>query len=176
VNPESYLRFWLYSDVIGNGANDVVGPIANDYVELVGYPGGFVVPDVCEAWLDLHLPPDSSIDVLKKEMKRLLRATRSNMPDIMFKMSFEQTNPGYRISPEEEVVKRLQQLYHRMGLDWKPHDFRSHSDGNILHTAGVRPILLGPGRLEAAHTPEESVSFTEVVTATRIYLEFALSL
>ena len=40
--------------------------------QLSGFPGGFVVPDTCEAWLDLHLPPDSRMDVLKAELEHLV--------------------------------------------------------------------------------------------------------
>jgi acetylornithine deacetylase/succinyl-diaminopimelate desuccinylase-like protein len=41
---------------------------------------------------------------------------------------------------------------------------------------GIDPIILGPGHLEAAHTPEESASFQQIVQASEIYLHFALSL
>jgi acetylornithine deacetylase len=40
----------------------------------------------------------------------------------------------------------------------------------------VDPIILGPGRLEEAHTPEESVNFSQVLKAAEIYLNFALIL
>ena len=33
---------------------------------------------------------------------------------------------------------------------------------------GVDPIILGPGRLEEAHTPEESVNFAQVLKAAEI--------
>jgi len=42
--------------------------------------------------------------------------------------------------------------------------------------AGVDPIILGPSRLEAAHTAEESVLFSQVVQAARLYLNFILAL
>jgi acetylornithine deacetylase len=41
-----------------------------------------------------------------------------------------------------------------------------------MFASGVRPILLGPGHLEKAHTQDESVSFREVQTAAEIYLDF----
>ena len=63
-----------------------------------------------------------------------------------------------------------------MNLEWETQDFRSHSDGNILWAAGVNPIILGPGSLEAAHTPEESVSFNQVAQAAQLYANYALAL
>ncbi len=144
--------------------------------ELLSFPGGFVVPDVCEAWLDIHLPPDSRIDVLKTELEQLVAGAGENIPGLDAYIRFEDTYAGYRISADRPMVKRLKKVYEKMSLPWEPQDFRSNSDGNVLWAAGVDPIVLGPGRLEAAHTPEESVSFQQVVQAARLYLNFALYL
>lgn len=143
--------------------------------ELWGFPSGFVVPDTCEAWLDLHLPANSRIDVIKTELEKLVDGASKNIPSLDAYLKFEDTYSGYRISQERPLVKRLKETYAGMHLPWEPQDFRSHSDGSILWAAGVDPIILGPGRLEAAHSPEESVSFDQVVQAARLYLNFALS-
>ncbi|MFC1926113.1 M20 family metallopeptidase, partial [Chloroflexota bacterium] len=141
--------------------------------ELSGFPGGFVVPDTCEAWLDIHLPPDSRIDLLKTELEQLVEG--EGIPGLDIHMRFEDTHSGYRISQDRTLVKKLKETYQNMSLPWKPHDFRSHSDANVFWAAGVDPIILGPGRLEEAHTPEESISFDHVVQAAQVYLNFALS-
>jgi len=150
--------------------------LAYNIRQLSGFPSGFVVPDACEAWLDLHLPPDSRIDVLKTELEQLVEAAADSIPGLDAYIRFEDTHSGYRISHERTLVKKLKEVYGKMSLPWEPQDFRSHSDANVLWAAGVDPIILGPGRLEAAHTPEESVSFNQVVQAARLYLNFALSL
>ncbi len=144
--------------------------------QLMGFPGGFVVPDACEAWLDLHLPPDSRIDVLKAELEQLVEAAGNKIPDFNGNIRFEGTYSGYRISPERPPVKKLEEVYRKMSIPWEPQDFRSHSDGSVLWTAGVNPVILGPGRLEEAHTPEESVFFPDVVKAAQLYLNFAKAL
>jgi acetylornithine deacetylase len=144
--------------------------------ELSGFPGGFVVPDACEAWLDLHLPPNSRIDVLKTELEHLMSEAGREIPHLDASLRFEDTYSGYLISENRPLVGRLKESYLEMSLPWAPQEFRSHSDGNILWAAGIDPVILGPGRLEAAHTPEESVSFEQVVQAARLYLNLALSL
>jgi acetylornithine deacetylase len=144
--------------------------------ELSGFPSGFVVPDTCEAWVDLHLPPDSRIDVLKTELERLVEEAEESIPGLDIHMKFENTHSGYRISEERIVAKKLKEVYQNMSLLWKPRDFRSHSDANVLWAAGVDPIILGPGRLELAHTPDESILLSQAVKAAQIYLNFALSL
>jgi acetylornithine deacetylase len=144
--------------------------------QLSGFPGGFVVPDICEACLDLHLSPNSKIDALKGELEQLVKAAGEDIPYLDAYLKFEETYSGYRISQERPLVKMLKRVYEKMSLSWEPQDFRSHSDGNVLWSAGVEPIILGPGRLETAHTAEESVSFYQVLTAAQLYLNLALSL
>jgi len=144
--------------------------------ELSGFPGGFVVPDSCEAWLDLHLPPSSRIDMLKAEFEQLLEEARENITDLDVQLNFEDTYSGYQISQERPLIGKLKEVYSRMSLAWETQEFRSHSDGNVLWSAGVNPIILGPGYLETAHTAKESVSFCQVLRAAQLYLNFALSL
>jgi len=144
--------------------------------ELTGFPGGFVVPDICEAWLDLHLPPNFRIDALKTELEQLVKSAGESIPGLDAYLRFIETHSGYQISEERSLVNKLSEVYRKMSLSWQPQDFRSHSDGNVLWAAGVDPIILGPGSLEAAHTPGESVSFSQVLQAARLYLNFALSL
>ena len=144
--------------------------------ELSGFPGGFVVPDACEAWLDLHLPPNAKIDVLKSELEQLVKSAGGNINGLNARLKFEETYAGYRISEDRPLIGKLKETYKEMSLPWEPQDFRSHSDGSALWAAGVDPIVIGPGRLEAAHTPEESVSFQQVVQAAQLYLQLAQSL
>jgi acetylornithine deacetylase len=74
------------------------------------------------------------------------------------------------------MVKKLMKTYEGLSMGWEPQDFRSHSDASVLFSAGVNPIVLGPGSLAAAHMPEESVSFKQVVQAAHLYLNIARSL
>ena len=144
--------------------------------ELSSFPEGFLVADICEAWLDLHLPPDSRIDTLKTELQQLIEDIEVEFPELNADLKFEDTYSGYQISQERPVVEKLRKVYEGLSLPWEYQDFRSHSDGNLLWSAGVNPIILGPGLLEAAHTPEEAVSFKQVLQAAEVYLQFVLSL
>jgi acetylornithine deacetylase len=114
--------------------------------------------------------------MLKAEFERLLEVARENIPNLDVQLNFEDTYSGYKISQERPLVKKLKEVYRKMSLPWEAQDFRSHSDGNVLWSAGVDPIILGPGRLETAHTAKESVSFSQVLKAAQLYLNFALSL
>lgn len=144
--------------------------------ELSGLPSGFVVPDLCEAWLDFHLPPDMRVDSLKADLEKIVGPDAVGLSSLDLYMRFEDTYAGYEISSERAFVQRLKEVYESMGLDWKTQHFRSHSDGNVLWAAGIDPIVLGPGRLDLAHSQDEGVPFSEVVTAANLYLNIARSM
>jgi acetylornithine deacetylase len=144
--------------------------------QLSGFSTGFVVPDYCESWLDVHLPPDSRVDLLRTELEHLVESASKSIPGLDADVRFEDTYSGYRISSEGNLVKKLTKIYEKLSMVWEPQDFRSHSDASVLFSAGVNPIVLGPGSLEAAHMPEESVSFNQVVQAAHLYLNIARSL
>jgi acetylornithine deacetylase len=163
------LRFTDYAAVNKHG-------LVYNLRELMGLPGGFVVPDSCEAYLDIHLPPNSRIDLIKTELEQLVITAAKEIPELDASLRFEDTYSGYRISGERPIVTKLHSTFQKHSLLWEPQDFRSHSDGNILWTAGVDSIILGPGRLEEAHSPEELVAFQQVIQAAQIYADFALSL
>jgi acetylornithine deacetylase len=172
---ESMLKLLLKVTEYTQSASATNGLVYN-IRELSGFPGGFVVPDTCESWLDIHLPPNSRIDVLKSELEQLVEEAGSAIPGLDAYLRFEDTHAGYHISEDRPLVKKLKDAFKMMSLPWEPQDFRSHSDGNVLWAAGVDPIILGPGRLEEAHNPEESVHFSQVIKAAQLYLSFALSL
>ena len=163
------LRFIVYINARTDG-------LVYNIRDMTGFPGGFVVPDMCEAWLDLHLPPRASTSALKAGMAQLIKAATEEIPALDASLEFENTYKGYQIARDKPMVQKLEKTYQRLSLPWEPQDFRSHSDGSVLWTAGVSPIILGPGRLEDAHTPRESVAFAQVLQAAQIYLNLALSL
>lgn len=152
------------------------GELVYNVRDLSVFPLGFVIPDNCEVWLDLHVPPNSRIDLLKSDLEGLVSEFGAAGPLQEVELRFEETHAGYQISADRGVVQTLKGVYEAMGLAWNPGDFRSDSDGNVLWAAGVNPIILGPGRLEDAHTPEESVSFDQVTQAATLYLRMALEL
>lgn len=124
---------------------------------------GFVVPDRCEAWIDLHLPPLTPIGKISAELEEIF---------VPFNQNGYRTitiDAGYDIPEKGPAVECLQKILKDFGRPFSSQAFRSHSDANQIWAAGIKPILLGPGRLEEAHTPEESVDFSKVCKAAEVY-------
>lgn len=142
--------------------------------EMRSSQAGFVVPDRCETLIDLHLPPGHDPEVLQDEIRRLVAGYDRTIPGLNLEVSFDFSSAGYRLAGNNRLEQILQEVYPKLGLSWRTDAFRSHSDGNLFFAAGVQPLILGPGSLETAHTPDEWVRFEEVSIAARLYAALCL--
>ena len=163
---ESMLRLILkIIDYLKSKRQDIVYNIR----DLSSSVSGFEVPEQCEVWLDLHLPPHSAIEAVAHELEELVRSEHRKNPYLNAVLQFSYLHSGYQLPEKGEIYDRLKSIYEGLSLPFVPGSFRSHSDANQFWEAGIRSILLGPGQLEHAHMPEEFVSFSQVLSAAEIY-------
>lgn len=144
--------------------------------DLYSSQAGFAVPEYCEAWLDLHIPPDNSLGAIVAEVEEMVDMERDPHETIQVDCRITTISSGYKLPGRGPVVEALKSVFSRRGIEWKPQPFKSHSDANQLWAAGIMPLLLGPGNIENAHAPHEAVSFDEVCKASKIYRELVLEL
>jgi acetylornithine deacetylase len=172
---ESMLRVLLHlgrDPLFAREASGIVYSIR----EMSSARAGFVVPDRCESWIDLHLPPETDPDAVAEAIRRRATGTTEYVPDLDLEVAFEFAARGYKLGTDNPLAARLREVYPKLGLPLRCDAFRSHSDGNLFFEAGVRPLILGPGALESAHTPDEQTTLAEVVAAARIYAALCLSM
>ncbi len=143
--------------------------------DLFSARAGFVVPERCEAWLDLHLPPSAAIAEVATDLEALFCDSGGNCKGGERDFRITTIDAGYTLPNKGAVAETLSAILAARGLPSEPRVFRSHSDANQIWAAGIKPILLGPGRLEQAHAPEESVSFQKVCRAAGIYHDILLA-
>ena len=144
--------------------------------EMFSSRAGFVVPDRCEAWIDLHLPPGMDPEAVQEAIRRTTAKGQRLITGLEVELGFDFASPGYDLGRDTRPARIVSEIYPRLGLQPKLDAFRSHSDGNLFFAAGSRPLILGPGSLETAHTPGEQVVFAEVETAARIYAALCLGM
>ncbi len=144
--------------------------------DLSSSRSGFAVPERCDAWVDIHLPPSAPLGEIIMELEDILGHQRQDSPDFNGTISFDYVNAGYELPQKGRLVEALKRVYADRQLPWEPRSFPSHSDANLLWAAGTKPIILGPGSLEKAHSPDESVSFDQVLLASQIYYGLIKSL
>jgi acetylornithine deacetylase len=137
--------------------------------DLCTSQSGFAVPEWCNAWLDLHLPPHTPTGTVCAEIEEVIEATLADKDLPLTEVSFHTIQDGYDLPGKGAVIETLQKVYIRLGLPWQPTAFPSHSDANLLWAHGVKTLLLGPGSLAKAHVPDESVKEEEVLAAAEIF-------
>lgn len=142
--------------------------------EMTSSRAGFVVPDRCETWIDMHLPPHLEPATVEEAIRARIGEANTLIPDLNLEFQCDLAAPGYRLPTDNPVAEQLREIYEELQLPWRCDAFRSHSDGNLFYQAGVNPLILGPGALELAHTPEEYTPLAEVFNAARIYLALCL--
>jgi acetylornithine deacetylase len=172
---ESMLRVLLHlgkDPLFDRERSDIVYSIR----EMSSSMAGFVVPDRCEARIDLHLPPETSPAILMEALRRRADSASRLITDLDLELDFDFASNGYNLGTDNIMTQRLTRIYQKLDLNLRFDAFRSHSDGNLFHQAGTKPIILGPGALETAHTPDEQTRFTEVLSAARIYAELLLDI
>ncbi|MFP4572274.1 MAG: M20 family metallopeptidase [Desulfobacterales bacterium] len=140
-----------------------------NFRDLYSSRSGLTVPDRCEAWLDIHLPPDAPIGEIVTELEEACLPGESKKSAIETGFHIETIDAGYRLPEKGAIVEAIRGVCSELAVDWQNSDFRSHSDANQLWAAGIKPIVIGPGRLENAHVHDECVSFPQVVQAAEIY-------
>ena len=134
------------------------------------------MPEWCDAWLDVHLPPAAPIGEITLELEEILIREREEDPNFSGTIRFATIHAGYALPDKGKTVESIRTVCARHSLPWDPQPFRSHSDANLLWAAGIKPVLLGPGQLEKAHAPDESVPFQQVSLAAQLYLDLVLGL
>jgi len=146
--------------------------------DLFSSQAGFSVPERCEAGLDVHLPPEAPVGEIMMELEELVstHGQKEKDPAVGRAFRFQTVDGGYVLPEKGLVVDLLKGAYERRQIAWSPQSFRSHSAANQLWAAGIKPILLGPGRLEEAHIPDEAVSFAQVHLAAQVYRDLCTSL
>jgi len=142
--------------------------------EMSSSQAGFVVPDRCEALIDLHLSPDVDPGEVRREMEKILVKARRLIKDLNLEARFDFEAGGYELALDNPLVAIMEETFPQLNLPLEFVPFRSHSDGNLFFQAGCKPLILGPGSLETAHTAEEQTSLAEVEVAARIYVALAL--
>ena len=142
--------------------------------EMSSARAGFVVPDRCEAMIDLHLSPTVDPAEVRCELEAVLTQARQTIKDLDLDASFDFEAGGYQLEAQNWLVEVLEEVCPRLNLPLDFVPFRSHSDGNLFFQAGSKPVIIGPGSLETAHTADEQTSLAEVEAAARIYAALAL--
>ncbi|MEM3398490.1 MAG: M20 family metallopeptidase [Nitrososphaerota archaeon] len=146
---------------------------------LLGYPtytvtmirGGIkdnVIPDKCTITLDVRMPPSMKLD---KTIRSLEKIVRRDVPRDNYHIRVVNYIPSAETPRRNFLVKVAQQsILEILGMRRNVKGFKATCDMSfIVNQARIPTIILGPGRIEQAHTIDESIEICELDRASKIY-------
>jgi len=138
------------------------------------------VPGELTAEVRVGVAPGESLDAVEQEVRDALAETAEDDPWFAdHPPAFERFGVQFasaEIDPEESVVTALQNALRANGRDESvvaPVGETYGSDARHFVATGVPAVVFGPGRIEDAHFPDESIRWSEVETAADVFAETA---
>jgi len=133
------------------------------------------VPGELTADVGVGVAPGESVDAVERELRDALTAAAADddwladHPPTVDRLGVQFGSA--EIGPDERVVSALQDALRAAGRtesDVAPAGETYGSDARHYIGAGVPTVVFGPGRIEAAHFPEESVHWPDVEAAADV--------
>jgi acetylornithine deacetylase len=164
----------------------VAHPLYEDYPSRVPVNCGVVeagswassVPATLEAEFRIGVAPGETVDEVESEFDERLAEVvaedewlQEHPPEFeRFSVQFEPSE----VSPDEPVVRAVQDAMAARGLpDTDPRGVTYGADARHYVAAGISTVLFGPGTIEQAHFPDETVHWPDVLEAGAVLAETA---
>ncbi|MFC4439886.1 MULTISPECIES: M20/M25/M40 family metallo-hydrolase [Natrialbaceae] len=128
------------------------------------------VADELTAEVRIGVAPGETVDEVEREFERRLAAVVAEDPFLesrppefeRFSIQFEPAE----VETDEPVVRAVQSAMEDTGLEATDcHGATYGADSRHYVRAGIPTVLFGPGSVEQAHFPEESIEWDEVLVA-----------
>ncbi len=126
-----------------------------------------IVPASCRAQLDFRILPGQSCEAVRDEF---LAGLRNAVPGERFEWSEIHRQPPVETPSDSRWVTNLLDVArtctsqsHSVGVNY-------YTDAGSFHSAGIEPVIFGPGDIAQAHTADEFVDLEQLYLAAEITL------
>lgn len=135
-----------------------------------------VLPDSCDAYLDIRTIPGVSHAAIVARIESLMRDICAINPAFRFAVSIIDDRPSTEIPADHALVRALQHGHRTVYQREAPFGgVPGSTDGTIItRDAGVPVVVYGPGHKRIPHQPDEFVIVDEVIRAAEVYVHAAL--
>ncbi len=155
----------------------LLGPPTINFGTVRGGDQPSTVAASCVLTADRRSLPGETYEFMRTELEAILAAVKAEMPGLGTEL---RRLPGgmatlehvaLKTAPSEAIVKAVAAAHRRVtGRVGEYGAFPAWTDGALLSEfAGIPTLILGPGDLAVAHSPEESIETAQIIEAARIY-------
>lgn len=135
------------------------------------------VPDACIVEVDRRWLPSETRDQVISDFEQVVLHLKKNDSEVEIELEppYFQCDP-LETPPGQGIVRMVVMAVKELGRDSSAGGVPYGSDASKLSNAGIDTVILGPGNIDEAHSPEEFVDLEEVLLAAHIYARVALKL
>ena len=137
-----------------------------------------IVPELCQATVDIRIVPGQSAEGIVKEVQRLIAGLEREVPNFHAQVDVVKRKSAVATDPGTPLIRAAQQVAQTiLGQTLEPQGASYATDASVLTPpTGVPTLIFGPGEVAMAHQQDEYVEIDKVVQAARFYAALALEL
>lgn len=131
-----------------------------------------VYPSSCRLILERRTLPGESAAAARSEVEYLLGQLRSNAPSLRADLEVTLHRNGSEIPTDHPLVTGLAGVLDRAGVEPRIEGMTAWVEAVVFNESGTPALCFGPGRIEDAHSTDESVEIAQVEVAHRVLTTF----
>ncbi|MGA2612170.1 MAG: M20 family metallopeptidase [Spirochaetia bacterium] len=158
------------------GPDPVHGRTTLNIGTIRGGVGPNVVPDLCRVSLDFRLPPGIPDEQLMEEVRAAVRKAGAKLPGMRVDIHPTVSRVAVATPVQDRIVQLVLQLCReKLGRRQGPLPTPGFAtDASALCSDPPIPfVIIGPGKEELAHKPDEYVEIEDYLNAVDLYAELA---
>jgi acetylornithine deacetylase/succinyl-diaminopimelate desuccinylase-like protein len=119
---------------------------------------------------ELRPPPGLALDEVRAGVARVAAEISRSAAGVSVKLSEKRANPGFRARAASATVEQAMGALANAGLELKSGVKAGCTEAGIYATAGLEPVVIGPGPSTGViHAPNEYNFLSDVEAAVRFY-------
>ena len=132
-----------------------------------------VYPSSCRLVLERRTLPGESAAAVRSEVEYLLGRLRSESPALRAEVEVTLDRDGSEIATGHPLVVELAAALEAEGIEPRVEGMTAWVEASVFNDGGTPALCFGPGRIEDAHSVDESIDLAQVETAHRALVRFA---
>ncbi len=161
---------------VGRRTHELTGAAQLTVVAIDGGVAHNVVPDRCRLVVDRRLVPGEGVDAVLAEIDVVLAARRAAGDDVERTELLVALGAASTVADAWVVEAAVDASSAATGQHLPPAGVALATDGcNLQAVGGIDTVVLGPGSITVAHTPDEHVPLIECEQAVEVYERLVLA-